>query len=223
MNYLFQVHIGVKGFVTVESKEPKINSNQIIGKPIQNAIISVEGISHEVTTSIHGDYWRLLMPGNYKITAKADGFLPQTKLITVVSNKTTSLNFTLKYSQDSTDTDQKQLDLDNLLTDSDKRYSLFINAIEPDIEIFKHHNNDEMLKLMKSSKDKCPSITSIYTIGKSEAGTSIYSIIFSGNPLFHEKGEPEIKYIGSLVIIKNLVIIKDVIKVFNLNFRKYAW
>ena len=195
--------MGVKGFVRVDSINPKINSNQIIGKPIQNAIISVDGISHDVTTSIHGDYWRLLMPGEYKITARAEGFLSQTKSITVVANQTARLNFTLKYEEN---TDHgNNLDLDdlvsriNLLTDSDKRYSLFINAVEPDIEIFKHHNNDEMVKLMKSSKEKCPSITSIYTIGKSEAGTTIYSIIFSDNPLFHERGEPEIKYIGNLV------------------------
>jgi hypothetical protein len=59
--------MGVKGFVTVESENPKINSNQIVGKPIENAIISVEGISKDVTTSMYGDYWRLLVPGDYKV------------------------------------------------------------------------------------------------------------------------------------------------------------
>ncbi len=110
------------------------------------------------------------------------------------------MNFTLKY-DDNANQANKQSDLDylvsqiNLLTDADKRYSLFINSVEPDIEIFKHHDNDEMIKLMKASKEKCPSITSIYTIGKSEAGTSIYSMIFSDNPLFHDEGRKIIYFL----------------------------
>jgi hypothetical protein len=119
------------------------------------------------------------------------------------------LNFTLKYDDNANQANRKS-DLDylvsqiNLLTDADKRYSLFINSVEPDIEIFKHHDNDEMIKLMKASKEKCPSITSIYTIGKSEAGTSIYSMIFSDNPLFHDEGRKIIFHIYYLIFLKKL-------------------
>ena len=215
MNYMSQVHMGVKGFVTVETNDPKLNSDQIIGEPIQNAIVSVEGIQKEVSTSVYGDYWRLLVPGEYRITAKADGFQSQTKSIKIIANQTAQLNFTLKHEEkqeinfnkpidNNNGNNNKISDMDilvsqiNLLTDADKRYSLFLNSIEPDIEIFKHHNNDEMVKLMKQTKEKCPLITQIYTIGKSLNGTNIYSIIFSDNPLFHEKGEPEIKYVGNM-------------------------
>ena len=207
--------MGVKGFVTAETSGSRINSDQITGEPIQNAIISVEGTSKDVSTSLYGDYWRLLMPGEYSITARADGYQSQTKSIKIIANQTAQLNFTLKLETKQeinfnkpTDNKVKPIDTNkdldilvsqiNLLTDADKRYSLFLNSIELDTEIFKHHNNEDMVKLMKQAKEKCPSITQIYTIGKSANGTSIYSIIFSDNPLFHEKGEPEIKYIGNM-------------------------
>ena len=199
INYMSQVHMGVKGFVT------QSGSNQNSGAPIQNAIISVQGIGHDVTTSIYGDYWRLLVPGEYKLTAKANGYQSQTNSVTVVANQTALLNFTLNYEGSNEPSDGKQqLDLDylvsqvNLLTDVDKRYNLFMNSVEPNIELFKHHDQNDMVSLLKSIQEKCPSIAQIYTIGKSASGTSIYGIIFSDEPLVHEKGEPEIKYVGNM-------------------------
>lgn len=85
LSFIEQVHRGLKGMV-----------RDTEGNPLANATITVEGIRHDVRTVAGGDYWRLLNPGEYKVTAKADGYTPQTRLCMVgYDSGATSCSFTL--------------------------------------------------------------------------------------------------------------------------------
>ncbi|XP_016329339.1 probable carboxypeptidase X1 [Sinocyclocheilus anshuiensis] len=63
---------------------------------------------------------------------------------------------------------------------------------------FRHHNYNEMRKLMKSVNDECPNITRIYTIGRSYTGLKLYVMEISDNPGKHELGEPEFRYVAGM-------------------------
>ncbi|XP_028456869.1 adipocyte enhancer-binding protein 1 [Perca flavescens] len=85
LSFIEQVNRGIKGVV-----------RDVEGNPLPNATISVEGIRHDVKTAPSGDYWRLLNPGEYRVTAKVDGYTPQTRLCMVgYDSGATSCSFTL--------------------------------------------------------------------------------------------------------------------------------
>ncbi|XP_048378742.1 inactive carboxypeptidase-like protein X2 [Stegostoma tigrinum] len=86
--FMEQIHRGIKGFV-----------RDLEGNAIANATVSVEGINHVVLTATDGDYWRILNPGDYRVTVKAEGYAPTTRVCHVgYENEATQCNFNLRKS-----------------------------------------------------------------------------------------------------------------------------
>ncbi|KAG6443020.1 hypothetical protein O3G_MSEX002659 [Manduca sexta] len=84
LQYIEQVHRGVHGFV-----------HSHIGHALSDARILVSGVQHAVRTATDGDYWRLLLPGTYNVTAFKNGYESVTEEVTVPENGSVSVNFTL--------------------------------------------------------------------------------------------------------------------------------
>ncbi|XP_072423865.1 inactive carboxypeptidase-like protein X2, partial [Chiloscyllium punctatum] len=76
---------------------------------------------------------------------------------------------------------------------------------------FKHHNYQELRQVMREVHRKCPSITRIYSIGKSYRGLKLYVLEISDKPGVHELGEPEFRYVagmhGNEVLGRDLLIL----------------
>ncbi|XP_011617722.2 probable carboxypeptidase X1 [Takifugu rubripes] len=72
--YMEQVHRGIKGVV-----RDKDTDHGIAG-----AVIEVEDIDHHIRSAAGGDYWRLLNPGEYRVTASADGYTPSSRTCQVM-------------------------------------------------------------------------------------------------------------------------------------------
>ncbi|KAJ2947032.1 hypothetical protein O0L34_g16377 [Tuta absoluta] len=92
--YLWKAHSGVKGIVSDDSGF------------ITNAVISIVNITdsiprpirHDITTGPYGDYYRLLTPGHYEVTASHPAYFPISRVVSVPHRQTvaTILNFKLE-------------------------------------------------------------------------------------------------------------------------------
>ena len=84
--YVEEIHKGIRGFVLdSETQEPL------------DATIYIQGINHNVSTdSDNGDYYRLLTPGTYTITAESYGYFGSSQTVTVTSGNATNLDFNLQ-------------------------------------------------------------------------------------------------------------------------------
>ncbi|XP_035209611.1 carboxypeptidase E-like [Stegodyphus dumicola] len=114
IDFIWESHIGVKGIV----------KDALSGQPIQGATIKVfnvtgnRRIDHDITSVRGGEYWRLLTPGEYRITVVKDGYIPKTENV-VVSNpphqEAVRLDFSLMPNFD----DQSDMLFDSMSSDPD--------------------------------------------------------------------------------------------------------
>ena len=45
------------------------------GQPVDSAIVTIQGNAKRIHATKNGEFWRLLPPGSYNITASATGYL----------------------------------------------------------------------------------------------------------------------------------------------------
>jgi len=114
-DYMWQTHIGVKGFVMDAQNQP-----------ISHAFISVKNVTsgkevrHNVSSVHDGDYWRLLTNGVYDVTASAPGFESVTHRVQVINHPMEGAvvqNFTLP--QKSAKNQGNRYDMVNQILDSE--------------------------------------------------------------------------------------------------------
>lgn len=82
IQYLQQVHRGVKGVVRDGQTE----------RPIVNAEVQIIGREVFTRSTNRGEYWRILMPGDYVIEVRANGYVTVRRQFTVTDGKVTRLN-----------------------------------------------------------------------------------------------------------------------------------
>lgn len=211
--YIEQVHRGIKGFVKDQH-----------GVGIQNAVVHVHGIDHNVTTALHGDFWRLLLPGVYTVSVYASGHNCQTlSNVSVSSEEATPLEFVLERNENQRDTPlrhvpwlterffrtRRDLSSSSQLANhkvevpftsislTSKDYTQVVNDWEKP-RIFKNHNFHDMTTFLQTIIKLYPNITKLYSVGKSVQGRELWVIEITDNPGIHEPGEPEFKYVGNM-------------------------
>ncbi|XP_067117599.1 carboxypeptidase Z-like [Osmerus mordax] len=97
LTYMESVHRGIKGIVQDED-----------GNGIKEARISVRGIRHDIITAENGDYWRLLSPGIYVVSASAPGYAKVLKKVHLPARmrKAGRVDFVLQRAVQEPDLDQ---------------------------------------------------------------------------------------------------------------------
>ncbi|KAM9734172.1 carboxypeptidase D [Menidia menidia] len=211
--YMEKVHIGVWGFV----------NDAVSGAALANVSIMIAGIHHNLTTAKHGDYYRILLPGNYSITAVAPGYSPMVNSVRVTEGKATELNFTLAPVV-SEGTGSVSVTATSVPSTNEPNFSATVSSTSTSTRVpgdlaggnqksppfpppvheplqpqeFRHHSYADMELFLRKYSSEFPSIAHLYSIGHSVEQRELYVMVLSDNPQVHEHGEPEFKYVANM-------------------------
>uniref|UniRef100_A0A8D2LHK5 Carboxypeptidase D n=1 Tax=Varanus komodoensis TaxID=61221 RepID=A0A8D2LHK5_VARKO len=195
LTFIEQVHIGVRGFV----------QDSVTGAGLENATIVVAGIAHNITTGRFGDYYRLLLPGTYNITAAATGYqLATAENVEVKEGNATAVDFALQPTVPvpaSSPTQQAPVAATDPVANATNGttadgLSPAHQVIQP--EDFRHHHFPDMGIFLRKYATEYPNIARLYSVGKSVEQRELYAMEISDNPGIHEAGEPEFKYVANM-------------------------
>ncbi|KAF7244400.1 Carboxypeptidase D [Varanus komodoensis] len=202
LQFMKQVHRGVKGFV-LDAKD---------GRGILNATISVANLDHHVATYKSGDYWRLLTPGTYKVTASARGYNSETKTVDVGDKLAVQVNFTLTRKdtkvEEGTVPDLSMADTDGPVT---KDFEALIkdlsaeNGLErllltswADVQPSRYRPYNDLSMFLRGLNLNYPQITNLSSLGQSREFRHIWSLEISNKPNRSEPEEPKIRFVAGI-------------------------
>ncbi|XP_074039541.1 carboxypeptidase D svr [Leptinotarsa decemlineata] len=194
LRFIEASHWGVKGLVTNER-----------GEAVLDADVVVVGISHNITTSNRGEYWRLLLPGTYEMYSTAYGYQSSERVqVTVEKGKTSRQDFKLQLLPP----EQGLFQIPEI--DNTTIYDKF-GFLLSDESVFKHHHYEEMISFMIQYHKLYPNITRLNSIGTSVQGRELLVFVISSTPDKHVPGKPEFKYVanmhGNEVVGKELLLV----------------
>lgn len=63
---------------------------------------------------------------------------------------------------------------------------------------FKYHNYDSMTKFLRQTSSRFPTLTALYSIGKSVQGRDLWVMVVSASPYEHMVGKPDVKYVANM-------------------------
>ncbi|KAI3354320.1 hypothetical protein L3Q82_018854, partial [Scortum barcoo] len=199
LQFIHQVHNGVKGTV----------SDIRDGTGIPNATISVEGIDHNVTTARAGDYWRLLVPGTYSITASAHGYKPVSTYATVSKGGVEVVDFRLKRIHAETSgqsisgpqltENPAEMEFQSLIKDLSLGQGLeqLVRSTATENN-FRYMRYEEMSAFMRGLTLNFPKITSLRSLGQSVEVRTIWALEISNKPEEAESSEPKIRFVAGI-------------------------
>jgi len=182
LKYMEATHLGVKGLVQDDN-----------GNPVKDAIIVIQEINHNVTSTNRGEYWRILPIGKYSMTVSAEGFESSNPHSIVLTTEEPSLTLNISLVRRSTVLTTKVSPQYDLSETIQLNAEGFLTA--PD---FTYHHYDDLHSYLSYITYHFPNITHLYSIGTSVQGRELYALEISDNPGTHELGEPEFKYIANM-------------------------
>lgn len=63
---------------------------------------------------------------------------------------------------------------------------------------FQYHNYEKLTKFLRTTSSKYPSLTALYSIGKSVQGRDLWVMVVSSSPYEHIIGKPDVKYVANI-------------------------
>lgn len=199
LQFIHQAHNGVKGTV----------SDIRDGTGIPNATISVEVIDHNITTARTGDYWRLLVPGTYSITASAHGYKPVRIYATVSKDRVEVVDFRLtrlhsdpngqspKGPQPTQNPSEKALQ--SLIKDLSLGQGLeqLVRSTATE-NSFRYRRYKELSAFVRGLTLNFPKITSLHSLGQSVEFRTVWALEISNKPEEAEPSEPKIRFVAGI-------------------------